>query len=82
MSRPSIHILPCKIKANGTADVTQYFAVRPLDQIYPESPEAQGGYLHASFRGRGLVGKELHLPTGAAGTCHVLLCHVENETLF
>lgn len=54
-----MHLLPCRVEYNGTAEVAKYFHSSVRDD--------ENEQLTASFRGRPLNGQALRLPAGYTG---------------
>ncbi|XP_018515845.1 ribonuclease H2 subunit C [Lates calcarifer] len=53
-----VHLMPCEIEHNGSAQVSQYLSATTKDRKYEKT---------VSFRGRGLKGQELSCPQGYTG---------------
>lgn len=58
-----IHYLPCNIDYDGPAPVSSYFIVKSSDN--------NDGEVHASLRGRQLVGVAVQLPQNVHGVCAI-----------
>ncbi|CAL8264245.1 unnamed protein product [Lota lota] len=56
--RTTVHLMPCEIEHNGSAQVSQYFTSTIKDRKQEKT---------VSFRGRGLRGAELSCPQGYTG---------------
>lgn len=59
-TRTQVHVLPCRIHHDGTADVSDYFVI--------EEKQVHGSVKTVStFRGRRMFGKRLEFPAGYHG---------------
>ncbi|XP_028314549.1 ribonuclease H2 subunit C [Gouania willdenowi] len=56
--RAPVHLMPCEIQSNGSAQVSQFFTATTKDHKSEKT---------VSFRGRGLKGQELSCPQGYTG---------------
>ncbi|KAK3252524.1 hypothetical protein CYMTET_38180 [Cymbomonas tetramitiformis] len=56
------HLVPCAIKSNGVAPISQYFRPEATDQVIDGKT-----VLHAALRGRELNGARLGVPDGYNG---------------
>lgn len=57
-----VHLVPCAIKSNGAAPISQYFHPVATDQVIDGKT-----VLHAALRGRELYGARLGVPDGYYG---------------
>ncbi|XP_061461756.1 ribonuclease H2 subunit C [Rhineura floridana] len=59
--REQLHLLPCAVQRDGSAEVRRYFepAIRR-----PAEPDGESS---VSFRGRSLIGKDVFVPAGYVG---------------
>jgi len=56
-----VHLMPCKIHSDGSANVSGYFTP------YIEKKKSDEGVLEASFRGYPLQGSKVSIPDGYLG---------------
>ncbi|KAG8224284.1 hypothetical protein J437_LFUL005089 [Ladona fulva] len=59
LSNDDIHLMPCRIHAEGQYKITEYFK--------PYIDNEKSDEMKASFRGRSLQGKVVHLPENYIG---------------
>ena len=55
----TVHMLPCSLNFDGSAPVSDYFKIKPV--------EGSKNLKESHFRGRALVGVQVPLPEGVKG---------------
>eukprot|EP00055_Hartaetosiga_balthica_P008066 m.28907 g.28907 ORF g.28907 m.28907 type:complete len:185 (-) comp6102_c0_seq3:921-1475(-) len=71
---PTIHVLPCKINHDGKADVSKYFS--PICR----KDEKDLRLVWGTFRGRGIHGKKVDVPSGYEGIRFKSKSKIKNDT--